>query len=211
MYEKNVFINCPFDEAYVDLLHAITFAISYSGFIPRSALEEVNSGEERLAKIVKLIKDCRLAVHDISRVELPATDALPRFNMPFECGIFYGALSLGDTKQRQKQFLVLDSEPFRYQKTLSDIAGKDPACHRNDPYEAVACVRRFLNGKGGAAPLPGETHFTDEYRKFQSALPALLQKVKLTPLEIRKMAYWTDYAAAAQVWIERRASDPAST
>lgn len=209
MYEKSVFINCPFDEEYTDILHAITFAVSYAGFIPRSALEEVNSGEERLAKIVKLVKDCCLSLHDISRVENSKPGELPRFNMPFECGIFYGALSLGNKKQKQKKFLVLDSEKYRYQKTMSDIAGKDPACHSNKPDEAIACVRRFLSGKNGSIQLPGESHFVDEYAKFQAELPRLLSTTKLTPTEIRKGSYWKDYVATIQAWVQVRASDPA--
>lgn len=210
MYEKNVFINCPFDDEYTDILHALTFSVLYAGFIPRSALEEINSGEERLSKIINLIRDCCLSLHDISRVETMDLGDLPRFNMPFECGIFFGALSLGGKKQKQKKALVLDSEEFRYQRTMSDIAGKDPVCHNNDPEEAIACVRRFLNGKdNGGISLPGEAHFVKEYKKFKEELPALLSTTNLTEEEIRKRSYWKDYVLAAKVWVDGRAQDPA--
>jgi hypothetical protein len=209
MYDKSVFINCPFDDAYTDILHAITFTVSYAGFIPRSALEQTNSGDERLSKIVKLVRDCRLSLHDISRVELPSPTDLPRFNMPFECGIFYGAMSLGGKKHQNKEFLVLDSEKYRYQKTMSDIAGKDPECHENKPEQAIGCVRRFLNGKDGAVTLPGEAHFVTEYERFKADLPTLLTNIKLTATEIRKLSYWKDYVATVQAWVTARAKDPA--
>jgi hypothetical protein len=38
---------------------------------------------------------------------------LPRFNMPFECGVFYGALRFGRPSQRRKRFLLLDTEPYQ--------------------------------------------------------------------------------------------------
>jgi hypothetical protein len=211
MYEKNVFINCPFDAEYVDLLQAITFAVVYAGFIPRSALEEVNSGEERLAKIVKLIREASLSLHDISRVEMPpqpegAKPALPRFNMPFECGIFYGAYAIGVGKQKEKKFLVLDSQQYRYQQTMSDIAGKDPACHNNDPNEAIRCVRRFLSGKNGNNQLPGDAHFIAEYQKFRDELPAIVGQMKMTVDEIRQLSYWKDYVTIVTGWVKARAS-----
>jgi len=209
MYESSVFINCPFDDEYVDILQAITFTVVYCGFIPRSALEDVDSGQERLAKIVKLIKNCCLSLHDISRVEISKPGDLPRFNMPFECGIFYGASQLGTKDQKKKQFLVLDSEPYRYQKTMSDIAGKDPACHSNKPDEAIACVRRFLNGKHGKA-LAGEGHIVAEYGSFRAALPALMADQHFTEAEMRKLNYWKDYVAIVTAWVNAKAKPAAA-
>lgn len=207
MYEKSVFINCPFDEKYVEILYAITFAVVYSGFIPRSALEAVNSGEERLDKIVKIVRECGLSLHDISRVERVEAGALPRFNMPFECGIFYGAMSLGSKVHKKKQFLVLDSEPYRYQRTMSDIAGKDPQCHKDDPLQAIACVRSFLNRKDGGIPLPGDQHFLDEYARFKVDLPIVLAKMHITEQEIKSLSYWKDYVGIAQLWANTRAKE----
>jgi hypothetical protein len=207
MYEKTVFINCPFDDDYTDLLHAVTFAVLYAGFIPRSALEEVNSGEERLSKIVKLIKDSCLSINDLSRVEAEKKGDLARFNMPFEFGVFYGALALGGKKHRLKKPLVMDSEKYRFQKSLSDIAGKDPACHDNDPLKAISCVRNFLDGKDGGVALPGAAHFAEEYNKFQTELPTLLSASKLTSDEIRKPEYWKAYVRAVKFWMDARATD----
>ena len=41
----------------------------------------------RLLKILCIIGECRLGIHDISRTELDAASGLPRFNMPLELGL----------------------------------------------------------------------------------------------------------------------------
>ena len=142
-FEDSVFINCPFDSEYRDLLQAIVFAIHSSGFVARSALETMDSGENRLQKIIKIIGESRLGIHDISRVEVKK-DEVPRFNMPFECGLFWGCLSSGDSEQKKKKLLVLDNLPYQFQKTLSDIAGQDVPAHNNDPNQVIIIVRQFL-------------------------------------------------------------------
>jgi hypothetical protein len=101
-FEDSVFINCPFDSEYRDLLQAIVFAIHSSGFVARSALESMDSGQNRLQKIIRIIGESRLEIHDISRVEVKK-DEVPRFNMPFECGLLLGCLSYGDSEQKKKK------------------------------------------------------------------------------------------------------------
>ncbi len=89
-YENSVFINCPFDPAYRPLLEAAAFATYECGFFPRASLEVDDSSQVRIEKITTIIRECRLAIHDISRTELDAATQLPRFNMPLELGIFLG-------------------------------------------------------------------------------------------------------------------------
>lgn len=43
-FSQNVFINCPFDDQYLPLFHAIIFTIHNMGFRPRCALEVSNAG-----------------------------------------------------------------------------------------------------------------------------------------------------------------------
>jgi hypothetical protein len=58
-------------------------------------------------------------------VRLTCSTDLLQFNMPFECGVFYGARRFGATAQARKRFLLLDKEPIQHQKTMSDAAGLD--------------------------------------------------------------------------------------
>ena len=128
-YEQSVFVNCPFDEDYKPFFEAIIFTIYDCGFIPRSSREESDSSDVRLDKIVRLIKGSRYGVHDLSRTELDPMHQLPRFNMPFELGLFVGGKRLGDARQKKKSCLILDTEPYRYQKFISDLAGMDIEAH----------------------------------------------------------------------------------
>lgn len=141
-YDRRVFINCPFDNDYLPLLQAIAFAVIDCGFSPRLAIQEVN-GRLRLEKMIDLMRASRLSIHDISR--LPAAPGeLPRFNMPFECGVFVGLKESGAKRHREKQFLVLDAVAHQLQRTMSDVAGLDPKIHGKDPRKAMDAVRLSL-------------------------------------------------------------------
>jgi hypothetical protein len=47
-YDRNVFINCPFDADYQALLYPLLFTVCYLRFTPRIALERCDSGDEDL-------------------------------------------------------------------------------------------------------------------------------------------------------------------
>jgi hypothetical protein len=183
--ERSVFINCPFDEAYRPIFEALVFAIFECGFVPRSALELIDGGEVRLEKICRIIAECRYSVHDISRTELDTAHKLPRFNMPFELGLFIGAIRFGSKANRSKFCLILDREAYRYQSFLSDIAGQDIQAHGNDPDRAIRCVRDWLSTMpGGPSTMPGSAYVSQRYSKFRSDLPQLMKDLKLTSVDV---------------------------
>src|SRR5215218_5102889 len=113
-YDRNVFINCPFDEWYQPILHAMIFTVHDCGFLARMALEVEDGGEVRITKIKRIIRECRYGVHDISRVEPDAGSGLPRFDVPLELGLFLGAREYGSREQKTKRSLILDAERYRY-------------------------------------------------------------------------------------------------
>ena len=55
-FEKNIFINCPFDREYLSLLKPLLFTVIDCSLEPRIASERSDSGEERLKKIRELIR-----------------------------------------------------------------------------------------------------------------------------------------------------------
>lgn len=183
-FDRNVFVNCPFDAGFQPLRDSIVFTIVQCGFAARCALESVDSGSVRIDKIVKIIRECRFGIHDISRTELSSDTDLPRFNMPFELGLFLGSARFGDKHQRRKCCLILDSEEYRYQKFLSDIAGQDISAHGNQQDGVIAIVRDFLSANSGKPPLPGRTAIAQRYRKFQEDLPSICADVKQLPTEL---------------------------
>ena len=128
-FDKNVFINCPFDDKYQPLFRAIIFTVHDMGFRARCALEASNAGNVRIDKIQNIIAECKYSIHDLSRTQLDKTHRLPRFNMPLELGIDLGCKRFGKEHEQEKVVLVMDIERFRYQRFISDISGQDVYAH----------------------------------------------------------------------------------
>jgi len=76
-FNRNVFINCPFDPDYKPMLRALLLTVIECGLEPRIATESGDSGEVRVQKIENLIRESRYSIHDISRIE-PLTESQPR-------------------------------------------------------------------------------------------------------------------------------------
>ena len=104
--------------------------------------ETNDSGSVRVNNIKKLIQKCKYSIHDISRCEALKKNKLPRFNMPFELGIDIGCQTFS---LKTKRNLILEKEPYRYQKVLSDISGQDIKNHNNDPEELVLNLRNWFS------------------------------------------------------------------
>jgi len=51
LYDYNVFINCPFDDAYRPIFEALVFAVHDCGYIARCSLEVDDASEVRIDKI----------------------------------------------------------------------------------------------------------------------------------------------------------------
>ena len=68
-YKRNVFVNCPFDDKYFDLLKILVFTVLYFKYTPRISLESSDSGQLRLEKIKNLIQESQLSIHDLSRLQ----------------------------------------------------------------------------------------------------------------------------------------------
>jgi hypothetical protein len=193
----SVFINCPFDATYQPLFEVIVFTVIACGFVPRCALEEADGGDVRIEKLVRLIRGCRFAIHDLSAVEL-STNQLPRFNMPFELGLDFGCKRFGGGKvDGRKQLLIMDREQYRYQQFLSDIAGQDIRAHQHDINAAAGVVRHWLRTASKRTNIPGDAFIRDQFAAFSSALPDLCQKGGLD----RNALQYVDYADLVASWL----------
>lgn len=166
------------------MFDAIVFAITDLGFVARSAQEDDDGGEFRLAKIQRIIAECKFGVHDISAVQLDPNHGLPRFNMPLELGLFLGCKHYGIPAQRNKVSLVFDSVPHRYQIFISDIAGQDIHSHGANVETAIRELRTWLATASKRKRLPGGRDIFERYGRFQADLPALCRELRLQPTEI---------------------------
>ena len=184
------------------ILHAILFAIHDCGFIARIAVEVTGSNEVRFEKIVRIIGESRLSVHDISRVELGSND-LPRFNMPFECGLALGAIRYG--VPRNRDFLVMCAVPYQDQQTLSDLSGQDARAHHDDAAIAMGIVRSFLANKSPVGMRTrGAAAIRNRYVAFQAELPSIARRVEITPAEIVEFDYLRDWLLLMSEWLLSR-------
>jgi hypothetical protein len=183
-YEESVFLNCPFDPEYAPLFRALVFTVMACGFDPRAALEVDDGSEVRIDKIVRIVRESRYAIHDLSRTELDAGSALPRFNMPLELGLFLGAKLFGSGRQRQKACVILDRDRYRYQTFCSDIAGQDIRAHRQDAADLIRCVRDAFRTWQPDAAIPGGREIHRRYREFIRVLPSLSRRFHVQPTEL---------------------------
>lgn len=162
-FDQNVFVNCPFDDDYLPILQAILFCLIDCNLVPRIATERIDSGEQRLEKIVELVQSSRYSIHDLSRVQSSDPDEYARLNMPFELGIDVGLARSGSAAYASKKLLVIARDPYKYQIAISDIAGWDIRPHADDYEQAVREVRRWLHSlrltELGASQIIG--HFYD--------------------------------------------------
>lgn len=166
-FEKNVFINCPFDDDYKDILRPILFCTLELGFEPRIALERADSGENRVDKIAGMIRDSRFGIHDLSRLKAKKAGEFFRLNMPFELGMDYAAKKFMGDPHSTKKILVLEAERYRFQAALSDLSGSDIGVHNSDPAKACGEVRNWLAQELGNAT-PGPTAVWGRFNEFMA-------------------------------------------
>ena len=195
-YQKNVFINCPFDKDYDAIFNAILFTVHKCGFILRCSKEFDNSNSIRIKNIVRLIKESQYSIHDLSRVTLSGTSNLPRFNMPLELGIFIGAIEFGSTSHRKKEYIVLESDQFRFKQFISDISGSDIKSHEGKVDVAIKCVRDWLSNIS-SEKIPSASKIVEMYHLFSNELPELCSESKWIPNELT----FEEYSSLVTNWL----------
>jgi hypothetical protein len=181
LQSPNVFVNVPFDNEYEPLFEALVFTVSACGYRVRCALEDDDSGDIRLDKLVQLIRESPRSIHDLSRIE-PGQNDLPRFNMPFELGLALGAKRFGQRLGDRIKIMV--SDPYRLPAYLSDLGGNDPSAHRNDPEQVIRIVSSFLHRTPSGGMLPGPAKLRTDFKKFEAQLPAVAREIHYQADEI---------------------------
>jgi hypothetical protein len=167
-FSKNVFINCPFDDQYLELLRPLLFTILFLGFRPRIASERLDSLESRIQKICGLIRESRYSIHDLSRLKASHVGEFYRMNMPFELGIEYGCRLFGAEPLPEKRCLILEKDPHEFRKALSDLSGIDILHHENEPTRVVQVVRNWLCGAARLSSVLGPTGIWYRFNDFTS-------------------------------------------
>jgi hypothetical protein len=196
LVNSNIFINCPFDKDYERLFRPLIFTIQVCGFNARSAKERFDTSEIRLEKIFELIDISKFSIHDISRVEIDKNTNFPRFNIPFELGIFVGAKQFGP-KNLQRNYLVLDKNSHRFKNFISDIAGCDIAGHSNRIKTLIQEVRNWLF-HNIETNIPGADRINQHYQQFSKKLPLILKELGVTNSNL----IFREYLHIVTAWLE---------
>ena len=119
--------------------------------------------------------------------------------MPLELGLFLGAKRFGDDEQKRKRMLVLDTERYRYQRFISDIAGQDIHAHHGDVSTTIGAVTTWLRIQSGRSSVPGGKRVSDDYANFQLELDGTLQDLSMQPDEVT----FVDFVSIASSYIDR--------
>ena len=119
--------------------------------------------------------------------------------MPLELGIFMGAHHFAPAKHynRNKKFIVMDSEPFRYQKFISDINGQDIKAHGLQEETIIQHVRDFL-ATSSRIQLAGADYLAEQFSLFKNRLPTICRQLKWT---VDRLTF-IDYVNCIGVWLE---------
>lgn len=185
-FNKNIFINCPFDSDYHPLLKSLIFTILYFKFEPQISITK-SSGKPRIAEIIELIKGSKYSIHDISRCE---PGDLPRFNMPYEMGLDLGCFNFGNAQQRSKKCLILEKVKNRYDIVISDISGQDIEEHNNSPRKLIGKVMKWLFDTGAikSSERIGLTAIWSKYLDCNAKIEVTLTSSGFTKKEIKNLA-----------------------
>lgn len=166
---QGVFLNIPYDEEFRTLYLAYIVGLCCLGFIPHIAAE-IPGGARRLDRILTLIKSCRFSVHDLSRVELSVSpNSTPRFNMPLELGM---TITWASIHPKRHAFFVFEAEPYRLQRSTSDLNGTD-VCIHNGNAEGVLSE---LRGAFWRADAPTVPQMMRAHRFIAKSLESILNK-----------------------------------
>jgi hypothetical protein len=167
-FDRNVFINCPFDHQYLELLRPLLFTLVFLGYTPRIASERSDSLESRIEKICGLIRDSRYTIHDLSRLRASEGGELYRMNMPFELGIEYGCRLFGADRLGEKRCLILEKDQYDFKRAMSDLAGIDIKSHGNQPVRIVRAVRNWFYETVGVRKIEGASAIWYRFTDFAS-------------------------------------------
>jgi len=170
-YERSVFLNCPFDDAFAPLFHAAVLTIAALGFTPRCARETEGESDPRMDRIARGLKESKYSIHDLSRFQGEGPDNLSRFNMPLELGMALSMRYQGKTSGTLHNWVALVPHGFVHQRFISDLAGFDPPAHEQTPISIIKAISGWLTIQPDySPPAPSARTILEAYPKLVELL-----------------------------------------
>lgn len=170
-YEKSVFINCPFDQEFAPLFHAIVLAVAARGFTPRCARESDGQPVPRIFRIARGLMESKYSIHDLSRFEGEGVENLSRFNMPFELGMAVGIQQVKEGQPATHNWGALVPPGALHQRFISDLNAFDLRDHDGTPSNVIKQVASWLTQQPDfSPPTPAAMSILDAYQGFSNLL-----------------------------------------
>ncbi len=160
---QSAFLNIPYDDQFEELYLAYIVGLTQLGLHINATLAVPNQG--RLGRIVGLIEESDVWIHDLSRIEL--SSGIPRFNMPLELGL---ALYRSHSTRGQHQVFVFEKKAYRMLQSTSDINGIDPQIHNGRPKGVMVGLRNIFHQPDQTTTVP---EMLASYRAVRRRLPEL--------------------------------------
>ncbi len=180
------------------MLKALVFGIVYLDYSPQLS-QTTNAADTRISVIQHLIENSKYSIHDLSRMASQKKGELARFNMPFELGMDIGCRRFGEPHHREKCMFILDQENYRYQRSLSDLAGSDIGSHGNDPLRALKEIRNWIR-KFDNRHIDSARKIWRMYIEFSGDLEQIALKNELDTDDLEEMP-WDEYCYYIQEWL----------
>ena len=195
---KVFFINCPFDPQYLKIVYAVVFAVIDCGFIARCALEKDDGGEVRVHKILRIIHECRVGIHDISRTEISASSSCRASTCPWNWACSSAQKSTGTPEQSQKVCLVLPGPVPIPEVHLRHRRSGHPRA-RDQGGNGHQGRQKFPRQPAIGGDHPGTRVIHKRYLAFTADLPALCAGVGVKKAEL----IFNDYRTLVQEWLKK--------
>ena len=110
-----------------------------------------------------------------------------------------GAIEFGSKKQRGNEYLIIESDKFRFKQFISDISGQDIRDHKNSVEGVIKIVRNWLSNKT-SEKIPSASLIHCNYLSFVEDLPLLCQENSW----IEKELTFDEYSTLATSWLSLR-------
>jgi hypothetical protein len=192
--ERNVFINCPFDEDYRPCFEALLFIVAASGYTVRCALEDADGASIRFDKLRKLIAESPHTIHDLlpHRAQQGCVATLQHAIRARAC---HGSEVLWQPQAATQQCAHSGAQGLHSDAYLSDLGGNDPASHNGDPLQLMAAVTRFLHASPTGKVLAGPKSVFVRFTRFKEGLQTMAGALQRDLHEIHPFREYRVYLA----------------
>ncbi|WP_179016876.1 hypothetical protein [Winogradskyella forsetii] len=121
--------------------------------------------------------------------------------MPFELGIDVGCKTY---LRKNKKYMILEKEPYRFKEVMSDISGQDIFSHNNEPYELVKVIRNWYKTIFPRRDTNSSKVIWDAYNEFNFDFKEQMESEDLNPENIWAIPF-NELIEIMQTWIKNYA------